>query len=187
MLFLSPSQKRFLSSLNPLLLGGLVYLLIIVRTATDPILPSILRQWDLLLPFVVYVGQRRTLIEGILLVLFISHLFSLASVAPIGVFAVYYLALFFLARLLVYAVFANTWVTILGVLFLVSIVSRILLPLVTFFFGFTWSLLSFKNVMVGSFFVNAILGLFFYLVLSLVDRLTFKVNAISIELLEGEV
>lgn len=150
-------------------------------------MPTILRQWDLLLPFVVYVGQRRTLIEGILLVLFMSHLFSLASVAPIGVFAVYYLLLFFLARLLVYAVFANTWITILGVLFLVSIVSRFLLPFVTLFFGFSWTLLSFKNLMVGSFFVNAILGLLFYLTLNLVDRVTFKVNALSIALAEGEV
>lgn len=146
-----------------------------------------LRQWDILLPFVIYVGQRRTLIEGILLVLFVSHLYSLSSVAPIGVFAVHYLIIFFAARGLVYTVFANTWFTILGVLFLVSIFSRLTLPAVCMFFGFSWSVFSFRNLMVGSFFVNAFLGLILYVFLSFLDRLTFKVSRINIELAEGEV
>lgn len=164
-----------------------MYWLILFRTTLEPIMPSVLRQWDILLPFVIYVGQRRTLIEGILLVLFVSHLYSLASVAPIGIFAVHYLLIFFAARGLIYAVFANTWITILGVLFLVSVVSRLTLPAVCLFFGFSWSVLSFRNLMVGSFFINAFLGLVLYMFLGLLDRLTFKVSPINIELAEGEV
>lgn len=187
MFFLSPSQKRFLNSLNPLLIGAIVYSLILFRTTSAFLLPGVLRQWEILLPFIIYVGQRRTLVEGILLVLFLSHLYSLSSVAPIGVFAVYYTLIFFLARLLSYAVYANTWVTVIGVLFLVAAIGRVLLPFVCFFFGFSWSVLSLKNLAPMGVVINSVIGLAVYWGLALLDRLTFKLSPINIELAEGEV
>lgn len=187
MLFLNPSQRRFLSSLNPVLLGGLVYILIIFRTTSEATMPTVLRQWELLLPFVIYVGQRRALLEGVLLVLFMTHLYSLNSVAPIGVFAIHYVAIFFAARLLIYAVYANTWTSILTLIFLLSFASRILLPLIADGFGHGWAILSWRNIMLGSLFINSGLGLVTYWALALIDKVTYKVAPINIELGGDEV
>lgn len=186
MLFLSPSQRRFLSSLNPVLLGGLVYILILFRTSGEATLPTILRRWELLLPFVIYVGQRRALLEGVLLVLFMTHLYSLNSVAPIGVFAIHYVIIFFAARLLIYAVYANTWTSILGLIFLLSFVSRLLLSVVADGFGHGWPMFSWRNLMLGSLFINSGLGLVIYWALGWIDKITYKVAPINIELAGDE-
>lgn len=182
MYFLQPGQKRFLSSLNPVLLGGFVYFLILFRTTSEAALPSVLRHWDLLLPFVVYVGQRRTIVEGLLLVLFMSHLFSLGSAAPIGLFAVHYLVIFLVARLLVYAIYANSWFSILWLIFLLGLLSRVTLPIVAHFFGHGWPVLTLRNFVPGALILNALFGLVTYGILGVIDRMTFKVGATNIEL-----
>ena len=185
MYFLQASQKRFLSSLNPVLLGLFVYFLIVFRSTSEFSFPTLLRRWDLLLPFVIYVGQRRTVVEGLLLVLFMSHLFSLSSSAPIGVFAIHYLVIFLVARFLVYGIYANTWLSILGLIFLLGLLSRVTLPLIAGFFNHGWPILTFRNFPPLSLFLNAVFGLLTYRCLGLIDQMTYKVAPLNIELSEN--
>lgn len=184
---LSLTQKRFLSSLNPLAIAGVVYFLILFRSTSDPIMPSVIREWDILLPFAVYIGQRRNLLEGVLLVLFISHLYSLASVAPIGVFAIHYCAVFFAARFLIYVVYADRIGSIWALLFVLALASRIVYPFIAGGFGHGWPLFSFRNLLFFGFFINSTLGVVIYWGITWIDRLTFKIAPRNIELGEGQI
>lgn len=164
---------------------GFVSSLILARTTLEPIFPNVFRHWDLLLPFMVYFGQRRTLAEGLILSLFNTHLFSLCSSAPIGLFALVYLIIFAVARLLSYVIYANTWVSILVLMFSLGILSRILLTFSSGFFGHGWPFFSFANFSLGSLVFNAVLGYFVYSALEWTDWATSKVPRINIELAEG--
>ena len=185
MYFLQPNQKRLLSSLNPVFLVVFVLLLIVFRSISEFVLPVLLRPWDVLLPFMVYFGQRRSFGEGLVLALFTSHLYSLCSSAPIGVFATYYLILFIISRLLVYVIYANTWISVFVLLLSLSLLSRLLLGIISVSFGHGWPIFSSVNISVLSLLFNAVLGLIAYVWLESLDRLTFKVPRINIELSES--
>lgn len=187
MFFLQPNQKRLLNSLNPLILSGAAFFLIVLRTATSNVLPPTLQRWDVLLPFVVYFGQRRSLAEGLILTLFTSHLFSLCSAAPIGVFASHYLILYLLVRVLTYGIYASTWLSILMIMVLLAFLSRLSLTLVSAAFGHGWALFSWGNLPLGAILVNGILGAVGFGLLSILDRVTFKAAPVNIELSESAI
>jgi hypothetical protein len=183
--FLQPSQKRLLSSLNPLFLALAVFVGILIRTSFLPLLPGFFTSWDVLLPFMVYFGQRRALGEGLILSLFTSHLYSLCSSAPIGVFTSHYLVLFLLARLLSFVVYANTWFSVLLVVFVLTIAARLSLTAVAWGFGHAWPLFSSANFGWWSILFNSLLGFAVFEALGTLDRFTYKVPRMSIELGEG--
>ena len=184
MFFLQPSQKRLLSSLNPIFLVLFVSFLILIRTTSEPFLPVLLRQWDLLMPFMVYFGQRRSLPEGLILALFTSHLYSLSSAAPIGVFTSLYLVIFIVARLLSYVIYANAWFSILLLMFSLALSSRILLTVISTFFGHGWPLFASGNFIWWSLIFNALTGYLTYTWLETLDKITYKVARVNIELAE---
>ena len=99
MYFLQSNQKKLLTNLNPAFLTLFVLFLVLFKTTAEVVVPSVFTGWDLLLPVVIYLGQRRAMWEGLLIVLFNGHLYSLNSSAPIGLFVVYYLGFFFLAQM----------------------------------------------------------------------------------------
>ena len=182
MSFLPPSQRRLLNSLNPLFFVLAVFGLILFKTAVYPVAPNFVRRWDLLLPFVVFFGQRRSLPEGIILSLFSSHIYSLSSAAPLGVFTTTYLLIFSAARLISYVVYAGTSGSILLLMIGLSLLSRILMPLVAQFFHPGWPVLSFDNLTWWSILLNGVAGWIVYLVLEGMDLLTHKVPRNNIEL-----
>jgi hypothetical protein len=153
-----------------------------MKTAFFPFFPHMVQRWDILLPFVVFFGQRRSLPEGIILSLFSSHVYSLCSSAPLGVFTTTYLAVFATARLISYVVYAGTSMSILALMIGLSLLSRLLLPLVAQFFHASWPVLSLDNLMVWSILLNGVMGWFIYVILELVDRVTHKVPRTNIEI-----
>lgn len=162
-----------------------VAVLILARTTLERMLPNLFRHWDVLLPFMVYFGQRRSLPEGLILSLFTSHLYSLSSIAPIGVFTSLYLVLFLVARLLSYVIYANAWVSILLLMLSLSLASRILLTLIATLFGHGWPLFATGNFIWWSLLFNAGMGFLTYTWLETLDRMTYKAPRMSIELGEG--
>lgn len=182
MLFLHPSQRRLLNSLNPLFFILAVFALILVKTAFFPFWPGFVARWDLLLPFVVFFGQRRSLPEGIILSLFSSHVYSLCSSAPMGVFTTTYLLIFAAARLISYVVYASTSASILALMIGLSLLSRLLLPVVAGFFHPTWPVLSLENLVWWSILLNGIAGWAIYLILEIMDLMTHKAPRSNIEL-----
>lgn len=185
MFFLQPSQKRLLSSVNPLVLAGLAFVACVFRSTAAPLLPEGFLRWDALLPFVAFFAARRVLVEGLILTLFTAHVYSLCSAAPIGVFTTHYLLLFFVARLLSYVVFADTWVTELGLLALLTFLARFGLPLVAMGFGVGWSIFSWQNLNIFGWLLNSVGGFVVFRLLVAVDRATFKSPRTSIELAES--
>lgn len=156
-----------------------------MRTTVDAMSPSMLRNSDIMLPFVVYLGQRRSLPEGLILSLFASHLFSLCSAAPIGVFTSHYLILFLVARLITYVTYANAWYSILAMMFSLSLLGRILLALIAAFFGHGWGFFSEGFWIIPHLILNAFVGYVIYTVMDLLDRMTFKATRNNIEMSEG--
>ena len=146
-----------------------------------------MRQWDLLLPFIIYFGQRRRLAEGLILALFTSHLFSLSSAAPIGVFTAGYLVIFLVARLLSYVIYADTWFSITLLIAGMAVLNRMAITAIAAAFGHGWPIFSSETFVVWGIFLNAAVGCFFYLLVEGVDRLTFKVPPSNIELSESDV
>jgi hypothetical protein len=183
--FLESGQKRVLTTLNPLFLGLFVMALILFRTTAEPTMPEVFRRWDSLLAVMIYCGQRRGMKEGLLLVLFLTHLFSLSSVAPIGVFAIYYLIIFLAARLLSYAIYAETGISVLWMLAAFSLLSRIILPLVAAAFDHGWPIFGLENWRFLSLIFNTIVGLVVYWLLSILDTITFKAPPSNIEMNEA--
>jgi len=161
-----------------------VFILILIRTTAESLLPRFMHQWDILLPFAIYFGQRRTLPEGLILTLFTSHLYSLSSIAPIGVFATHYLILFVVARLLSYAIYANTWFSILLLMFSLALLSRLSITLVSMSFGHGWPLFSGKNFVWWSLLFNAVAGYVTYSMLEVLDSITYKSTRSTIEMSE---
>src|SRR5690606_3721385 len=102
------------------------------------VMPSVFRHWDVLLPFIVYFGQRRSVAEGLTLSILTAHLYSLSSVAPVGVFVLHYLSLFIVARVLSYVIYANQWVTILMLMLSLSLLARIVNIPIASLFGHSW-------------------------------------------------
>lgn len=184
MLFLQPTQKRFLSSLNPCLMVLTVLGLITVRTTVDPWLPLMSGLWDVLFAWVIYLGQRRTLLEGGALVLFGAHLYSLSSAAPFGVFVIFYSVIFLASRLLTYVIYANTGLSVMGLLLALSVFSRFLLWVIAS--GFGHGLFAFSTISENLSYclMNTLAGLIVYFFVGTLDRLTFKLPRISIEMAE---
>lgn len=185
MLFVQPSHRRLLNSLNPIFFVLVVLVFIVLRTTLHPI-AGFVKYWDLLLPFAIYFGQRRTLTEGLILSLFTSHLISLSSSAPVGVFTAYYLAIFLCARLLSLVFFAHIWYSILLLLFALSLLSRVMLTVVASSFGHGWPMFSFANWSFWGLMLNTLAGYLVYRGLEQLDRLTHKTPPARIELTEGE-
>lgn len=164
---------------------GAVLGLILIRTTGRPLLGTFV-QWDILLPAVVYFGQRRTLPEGIILTLFSSHLYSLSSAAPVGVFASFYLCLFVIARLVSYVLYASTWISILLLIFTLSLASRFLLTGVATAFGHGWPLLAPGNFTFSTLLLTSVMGYLEYGLLGVLDLITYKTAAANIELSESQ-
>lgn len=155
---------------------------VLVRTTAEPVMPFSFRRWDLLLAPMIYIGQRRSIHEGLLLVLFITHIFSLSSAAPIGVFVIYYLIVFVAARALSYVIYADQWLSILTVIGAFAIVARFILPAVAKGFGHGWPVFSWGNLSPMGILVNTFMGLGVYWVLSFLDRITLKAPPANIEI-----
>ena len=185
MFFLQPSQKRLLSSFNPLVLAALAFVACVLRSTAAPLLSETFLRWDALMPFVAFFAARRVLVEGLILTLFTAHVYSLCSAAPIGVFTTHYLLLFFVARLLTYVVFADTWVTELGLLALLTLLARFVLPAVAWGFDTGWAVFSWENLHPLGWLLNSLGGLLVFRMLVAVDRMTFKSPRTSIELAES--
>ena len=181
-MYFQPEQKRFLSSFNPVLLGFFAFLLIVFRSTSEGILPYVFRQWDVLFPFAIYFGQRRSWVEGILMMLLLSHYYSLASSAPFGVFSFYYLIFFVIARLLSVVIYASSWFSILGLMFVMAVLGRLVLPIIAGGFGHAWPVLALRNWSLMGIFLNTFLGLLLYWSLGIIDKLTYKAPRINIEL-----
>jgi hypothetical protein len=180
--FLQSNQKKFLTNLNALFLTLFVLVLILFKSTSGTIIPSVFYGWDILLPVAIYLGQRRSLWEGLLILLFNGHLYSLNSSAPIGLFVVYYLLFFFFAQVVAYILYAQTPVSVICLLFLVTVLSRFVLPLSAQVFDqsisvFSWANWNFWNVL-----LNTGLGFLIYLALGLLDRVTLKVPPRNITL-----
>jgi hypothetical protein len=180
--YLPPNQKRLLSSLNPLFFIGAVGFFIMLRTAAIPLWPGLFKQWDILLPFAVYYGQRRSVPEGLILALFSGHLYSLCSGAPIGVFTTTYLILFVAARLITYGLYANTGLSIFLLLLGLSVFSRVCLTIVSRSFGQGWPFFTTDNWVLWALVLNAMLGWVVYYLLEFLDKITFKAEITNIEL-----
>jgi len=159
--------------------------LLLLRTSAFRVFPGFFSRWDFLLPFIVYFGQRRPLFEGLLLWFILAHLYSLQSVAPFGVFVVYYLILFVISRLISEVFFATEGIQILALLSVLSLLSRVILPLVAKGFGSGWPVLSRSNLHLGVIFANIVLSWICFLGLSFVDRITFKDSRQILDLGEG--
>lgn len=164
---------------------GFFLTLTLVRTTLFWVAPSVLGNWDILLPFMIYFGQRRPLFEGLLLWFILAHLYTLQSVGPVGVFAIYYLIFFVLARLISEAFYAHTGLSILILIFLLSILSRFVLPGVASLFDCGWKVFAWSNFHPALLMTNTVLGWLCYLSLEGVDKVTFKDARQDVEFSEG--
>lgn len=182
MYFLPASKKKLLNSINPIATVTFAWGLILLRSTTDPLFPTFIRSTDILLPFIVYVGQRRPLMEGLVLSLVVTHLYSLCSAAPIGVFISVNLVLFLVAHILSHAVYANRKGSILVLMFSLFILSHFILWAVASIFGHGWGVFNAGWWMIGKAAINAFLGLLIYAGLAFTDRITFKATRLNIEL-----
>ncbi|NBX81583.1 hypothetical protein EBQ90_00620 [bacterium] len=184
MLYLQTNQAKTIRSFNPIIMIGLFLVLLLVRTTTFWIAPSVFSNWDLLLPFMVYYGQRRPLFEGLLLWFVLAHLYTLQSVAPVGVFIIYYLLIFVVSRLISEAFFADSGMSILGLMqFGISVANHF--TLVAGAFNSGWGLWSWNNLHPGILGLNIVLGWLCYLGLGVIDQLTFKGPREILDLGEG--
>lgn len=181
-MLLRENQKRLLNGLNPIFVLAWIYGAILFRTSLQASFPPLLQSWDILLPFAVYFGQRRALFEGVLLTLFSSHLFSLCSSASFGIFGFQYLFLFVVARLISHGVYANSSLPIFTLIFLLGAVSRLTLPVIASAFGSGWDIFTWDNLNLFRLLWNSVLGFLSYWILHIVDKVTFKVPRVNIEL-----
>lgn len=179
------NRKKILNSLNPLLIVAFAGFLIVCKTTLKSFAPSILDNFNFFIPFLIFFGQRRSLPEGIILTLFLSHIYSLNSAAPIGVFTTEFLALYILSRLLSLAVFAQEWYSTLILLFTLSLLDRLLLGIVAAFFGHGGSEFFSAWVWICHLFWNTFFGVFIFKILLWMDIKTYKAPQIMIELSEG--
>ncbi len=167
------------------MLVGAVLGLILIRTTGRPVFGWAL-EWDVLLPAVVYFGQRRTLAEGLILTLFCSHLYSLSSAAPIGVFTSYYLTIFIVARLVSYVMYASTWISIFLLILSLTALARFLLTGVASGFGHGWPVFAPGNVSFFAIFWGSLMGYLVFQFMGFLDLVTYKTAAANIELAEHE-
>ncbi|NBX91848.1 MAG: hypothetical protein EBZ49_02565 [Proteobacteria bacterium] len=185
MLYPQSNQQKLLRSLNPVFMVGFFLVLMLVKTTAYWLSPWFLGHWDILLPFMVYFGQRRPVFEGLLLWFILAHLYTLQSAAPIGVFVIYYLLFFGLARLLSETFYATTSLSVLGLMAVLSVLSRVVLPFIANSFESGWPLMSWRNLHIGFLLCNTFAGWICYLVISALDKITYKADRLNIEL--GEV
>lgn len=182
MYFLQSNQKKLLTNLNPVFLTVFVLLLILFKTTAETSVPSVFTGWDLLLPVALYLGQRRVVWEGLLLVLFNGHLYSLNSSAPIGLFVVYYLLFFFFAQVVAYILYAQTPTSVIWLILLATLIARLLLPILSQGFDQSLYVLSWGNWNLWNIILNTVFGFFVYLSLGFLDRITLKVPPRNITL-----
>lgn len=182
MYFLQSNQKKLLTNLNAIFLTLFVLALVLFKSTSEVIIPSVFSGWDILLPVAIYLGQRRNLWEGLLILLFNGHLYSLNSSAPIGLFVVYYLLFFFFAQIVAYILYAQTPISVMCLIFLVTTLSRIVLPLCAQSFDQSIYVFSWANWSVWNILLNTGLGFLIYLALGFLDRVTLKVPPRNITL-----
>ena len=164
---------------------GFFVFLMLLKTTAFWLAPNFFSHWDLLLPFMVYFGQRRPVFEGLLLWFILAHIYTLQSSAPIGVFVIYYLIFFALARLLSEAFYASSSLSVLGLMAILAFLSRIILPVIGDSFQSGWPIMSWRNLHIGFLVYNTFAGWFCYLIIAGLDKITFKAARQNIEL--GEV
>ena len=113
---------------------------------------------------------------------FACALRALASSAPIGVFAIYYLVFFVAARLLSVVVYASGWSSIFALMFVMATVGRIVLPIIASGFGHGWPIWTLRNWSFLGLLLNTFMGVLLYWSLVILDKVTFKAPRINIEL-----
>lgn len=185
MYFLQSNQKSLLTSFNAVFLTLFVLILILFKSTSEGLIPSVFTGWDILLPVVIYLGQRRNLWEGLLLLLFNGHLYSLNSSAPIGLFVIYYIFFFFFAQGVAYILYAQTPLSVLCLIFISTLFSRVLLPLCAQSFDQSVSVFTWGNWSLWNLSLNTVLGFFIYIAIGVLDRLTLKVPPRSITMGES--
>lgn len=157
-------------------------LLMLLFSAMKPILPGFCQRWDVLLPFALYFGQRRSFAEGICLTVVAAHSYTLVSSAHFGLHMIHYLFYFSIARLASYVLYANRWYSIAGLVFLSAIMSRITLPLLASAFGHGWPVLSGWNLDLSVILSQPFYGYVVYRYCVTMDAITFKLPPAKIEL-----
>lgn len=185
MFFLQASQKRFLNNFNAVFVVALTLFVIVGRSVGLQIFPGFFAHLDILLPFVVYFGQRRSMAEGLTLTIITSHLYSLCSSAPIGIFVLLYLMLFLIAQGVSFVFYADRVHSIISLLFVLSLTSRVLALPVVALFGQSWGSFFDAGLIFGPL-SNAIVGYVIYRVLALLDQITNKTPTLNIQLAESE-
>jgi len=173
-LYLEPTQRRLLSSLNPIIIVLFAVAIIILKTSLIPLYPKMFQRWDILLPFIIYFGLKRNLIEGLILSILTSHLFSLSSSAPVGFYLAYYTFLFFLIRLISLAIYSDTSTMVLLLIFVSLIFSKLFIPFLAKFFGYTIPM--FGNIGFIEIILNTLSGFLVYWIIWLIDAITFKAS-----------
>jgi hypothetical protein len=161
--------------------------LLVFRSTWQPLFPGLFKQWDVLLPFVVYFGQRRAALEGIVLSLIFAHAYSLFSSAPLGVFPALFLIIFTLSRLISYAVYVHQGISVFLLIFSLSVFARFLITWIAAFFDHGWPLFILSNWKIWAIILNAFYGWALFSALGAIDRLTQKQPRSNIELAEGEI
>ena len=174
--------RKSFSNVNAVLILILISGFIVIFSSGKSLFPFPVYRWDILLPFMIYFGQRRTWTEGIVLTVVSAHLYSLASSAPVGLFTIHYLLYFTLARLFSYVLYANRWYSILVLMLSFITLSRLSMAFMALVFGHGWPLKSPQNFNVWFLITNSVFGYFIYVALGLLDRLTGKLPRQNIEL-----
>lgn len=185
MLSLQTEQQKTIRSLNPLIMLGIFASFLLIRTSCANLLPQVVLGWDFVLPFMIYFGQRRPLFEGLLLWFLMSHWFSLESMAPLGVWVIFYLLLFVVARLLSEVIYAADFFQIIILVAVLVLASRLVLPWIAHFFNAGWEVFSWRNLNPFFFITDTTLSCLGFLVLSGIDRLTAKESRTVMELNGG--
>jgi hypothetical protein len=158
-----------------------------VKTTFDPIFPNAFRYWDVLLSPIIYFGQKRNLAEGLILTFLAAHIYSLCSMAPIGVFVFYYVIIMFVSRGVSSFFDASDWFTILPLLFSFSILSRVAISLLSDFFEYPVGFFSLGWYLPLYILMNTFMGFLTYLFLTWLDVVTEKAARNPIELGEANV
>lgn len=171
---LPASQKRILNSFNPLFCVLFVIALVLLRTFLESLGWSWVDRWDVLLAFAIYIGQRRSLVEGLIVTLFVSHVLALNAVAPMGVLVTHYVILFLGAHALGGVLYASSRLSVLTMLFVFAILSRFLYPILASMLGQSWPMWSWYNLSLFYILLNALVGWLIYMLLISLDRWTYK-------------
>lgn len=160
-------------------------MLLIVRASLLAAFPSFFQFFDILIPFTVYMGQRRSLWEGAGLSLGFGYLFSLFSVAPQGFYMMVSFGIFLVVRFFSLAFYAHTRWSIAVLLTLSLLLSRVFVYLIAIAMDIPLPKSMFLECLSWNFLWGIGLSYLIFSVLRRLDEKTFKIPRINIEVAEG--